>query len=448
MTKTLADIATDLASGRSTSQALTDAALSAIDEPGGEGGRAFVKVYHDAARAAAAASDNLRSQGVSVSPLSGIPISIKDLFDVAGEVTMAGSRVRDRCPAALGDAPIVARLRAAGAVLVGRTNMTEFAFSGLGINPHYDTPRNPWDRATGRIPGGSSSGAAVSVTDDMAAAAIGTDTGGSVRIPSALCGLAGFKPTARRVPTSGAFPLSTTLDSIGPLARSVACCTLLDQIMRGAAIRPVTPRPIETLTLAVPQTIVLDDMDSNVAAAFQAALSKLSAAGARIVDIPFEVMAEIPKANAKGGYAAPEAFAILRDLLETDEARFDPRVSVRVKRGAAMAAADYIDLGDDRTAIRAKADETSRIYDALLMPTVPMVAPAISDLVASDEAYHQTNLLMLRNCSFGNFLDRCAASLPIHAAGAGPVGLMVMGETMGDEKTLEVATGIEAALTG
>ena len=447
MTTTLADIAADLAAGRVTSRALTDAALAAIDAPAGEGGRVFVKVYHEAARAAAA-SDQLRSAGVSVSPLSGIPISIKDLFDVAGEVTMAGSRVRDQCPVATADAPIVARLRAAGAVLVGRTNMTEFAFSGLGINPHYGTPRNPWDRATGRIPGGSSSGGAISVTDAMAAATIGTDTGGSVRIPAALCGLAGFKPTASRIPTSGAFPLSTTLDSIGPLARSVACCALLDQVMSGAAIGQVTPRPVDTLTLAVPQTIVLDDMDAHVAATFQNALSTLSAAGARIVEIPFDVIAAIPKANTKGGFVAPEAFAILRDLLEADETRFDPRVSVRVKRGAGALVADYIDLWNERTAIRAEADAASRDYHALLMPTVPTVAAPIAGLVASDELYHDTNQLMLRNSSFGNFLDRCAASLPIHAAGSGPVGLMVMGETMGDERVLQVAAGIEAALAG
>ncbi|MDA0341368.1 MAG: amidase [Proteobacteria bacterium] len=448
MTKTLAEISTDLASGRATSAELTEATLAAIDAPTGEGARAFRRVYHDAARATATASDQSRQHGIAGGPLSGITISIKDLFDVAGEITLAGSKVRDRSAPAIADAPIVSRLRAAGAVIVGRTNMTEFAFSGLGINPHYDTPRNPWDRATGRIPGGSSCGAAVSVTDGMAAAAIGTDTGGSVRIPSALCGLTGFKPTARRVPTAGAFPLSTTLDSIGPLAHSVACCALIDQVMSAAAIRSVVARPLSTLTLAVPQTIVLDDMDAVVAAAFQNALSRLSAAGARIVEIPFDVIADIPKANAKGGFAPPEAFAALRSLLAEDEARFDPRVAVRVKRGAAMAAADYLDLLDDRRAIRDKADAASRDFDALLLPTVPMVAPPIADLAATDEAYHAANQLMLRNCSFGNFLDRCATSLPIHQSGSAPVGLMVMGETMGDAKALEVAAGIEAALAG
>jgi aspartyl-tRNA(Asn)/glutamyl-tRNA(Gln) amidotransferase subunit A len=380
--------------------------------------------------------------------LAGVTISVKDLFDVTGEVTLAGSKVRDRSAPAAADAPIVARLWAAGAVIVGRTNMTEFAFSGLGINPHYDTPLNPWDRETGRVPGGSSSGAAVSVADGMAIAAIGTDTGGSVRIPAALCGLTGFKPTARRVPTAGAFPLSTTLDSIGPLANSVACCALLDQVMSGAAIQSLVARPVSTLTLAVPRTIVLDEMDDLVAGAFQNALSRLSAAGARIVEIPFDVTSDIFAANATGGFAAPEAFATLRDLLDADEDRFDPRVSVRVKRGAAMSAADYIALLEDRAAIQAKANAASRDFDALLMPTTPIVAPPIAELSASDEAYHAANMLMLRNPSFGNFLDRCATSLPIHGAGDAPVGMMVMGETMGDAKTLEVSAGIEAALVG
>ena len=422
--------------------------MAAIDAPEGQGGQAFLKVYHDRARATARASDEARRLGIEAGPLSGVTISIKDLFDVAGEVTLAGSKVRDKAAPALVDAPILARLRAAGAVIVGRTNMTEFAFSGLGINPHYDTPRNPWDRATGRVPGGSSSGAAVSVADGMAVAAIGTDTGGSVRIPSALCGLTGFKPTARRVPTTGAFPLSTTLDSIGPLANSVACCALIDQIMSGQVIKSVIARPVSGLTLAVPQTIVLDDMDDHVAAAFQNALARLAAAGARIVEIPFDVTSDIFAANGTGGFAAPEAFATLRDLLRVDEPRFDPRVSVRVKRGGGMSAADYLALLEDRVLIQAKADAQTRDFDALLMPTTPIVAPPIADLSGSDEAYHAANMLMLRNSSFGNFLDRCATSLPIHRDGDAPVGLMVMGETMGDGKALAVAAGIEVALAG
>ena len=368
------------------------------------------------------------------------------MFDVAGEITTAGSLVRKMCAPAIQDADIVKKLRSAGAIVMGRTNMTEFAFSGLGINPHYGTPLNPWDRDKSRIPGGSSSGAAISVSDNMAVAGIGTDTGGSVRIPSALCGLTGFKPTAARVSTLGAFPLSTTLDSIGSLARSVECCAILDQIMRGEPVGLLRDRPLETLTLAVPQTIVFDGIDEKVANDFSRALVKISKLGAKIIDIPFTVLSDIPKANAKGGYAAVEAFATLRNLLKKDLNSFDPRVAVRIQRGEDMSAYDYIELMNARKSICEISNKISMDFDALLMPTVPITAPILKELEASDEIYHEMNLLMLRNCSFGNFLDRCAVSLPIHEEGTAPVGLMVMGETNGDVKLLEIAKILEATI--
>ena len=444
--QTLAGLAADLAAGRTSSRALTEAALAAAGDPNGEGKRVFVKLFTEAAVAEAEASDRLRAAGIVPSPLAGIPVSIKDLCDVAGQVTTAGSVVRRNAAPAIADAPVVARLRAAGAVIVGRTTMTEFAFSGLGLNPHYGTPRNPWDRATGRIPGGSSSGGAVSVTDGMAAAALGTDTGGSVRIPAALCGLTGFKPTARRVPTDGIFPLSWSLDSVGPLARSVACCALFDAVLAGTP--PRAPRPILAagLRLAVPQTLVLDSLDDAVSAAFQSALSRLSRAGAHIVELPMRMLGELPAVNAKGGLVAPEAFWICRELLAEDEAGFDPRVSVRMRRGGGMAAVDYIEVLKARTRLCAQADAETAPFDALLLPTTAIVAPPVSELERDDDAYHRANLLMLRNCSVGNFLDRCAMTLPCQSPGEAPVGLMVMGETMGDARLIDVAAGIEAAL--
>src|SRR5690242_14694874 len=266
---TVTSLAAAPAAGRTTSRALVEEALSRIADPGGEGRRCFVRVYGDTARKAADAQDRLRAAGYVASPLAGLPVSIKDLFDVAGEVTLAGSKALDDRPPATADAPVVARLRAAGAVLIGRTNMTEFAFSGIGINPHYGTPGNPFDRR--RIPGGSSSGAPISVVDGFAAVAIGTDTGGSVRIPAAFCGIVGFKPTQKRVPREGATPLSTTLDSIGPLGRSVACCAVTDAIL--AAEDPVVPpaHPVAGLRLGVPRTLVLDELDREVGSAFEAA---------------------------------------------------------------------------------------------------------------------------------------------------------------------------------
>ena len=446
MNGTIEEIDKLLDLGKVTSLELVASALKKINSEEGQGQTTFTKTYGDQAKAQAIAIDKLRAEGLVLSPIAGMPISIKDLFDVAGETTMAGSRVRKNSAPAARDADIIKKLRSAGAILIGRTNMTEFAFSGLGINPHYGTPLNPWNREEARIPGGSSSGAAVSVSDNMAVAGIGTDTGGSVRIPSALCGLTGFKPTAARVSTSGAFPLSTTLDSIGPLARSVNCCAILDQVMRGEVAGHIADRPIETLTLAVPQTLVFDDIEDKVANDFQRVMSLLSNLGAKIIDIPFDVLSEIPKANSKGGYAAIEAFVALHDLLKKDENSFDPRVAVRIKRGEQMTAREYIELMNARRTICEMSNKITRNFDALLMPTVPVIAPILNDLENSDDFYHQMNLLMLRNCSFGNFLDRCAVSLPIHEAETAPVGLMVMGESDGDTKLLEIAKTIETAI--
>lgn len=445
MIPTLAELRTALNEGRATALQLTDAALAHIADPGGEGVRVYTKVYSAQARAAAQASDLLRGAGLARSPIDGLPISIKDLFDVAGETTLAGSVALQGAPAAKENAVIVQRLLAAGAVIVGRTNMTEFAYSGLGINPHYGTPRNPWDRAAGRIPGGSSSGAAVSVTDQMAVAAIGTDTGGSVRIPAALCGLAGFKPTARRVPLTGALPLATRLDSIGPIAASVACCAQLDAILAGDA-RPL-PRParLAGLRLAVPTNIVQDGMDSHVAASFHAALSRLSAAGALLEEIVVPEFDELASINATGGLSSAEAWTWHRALIERAGDRYDPRVLSRIRRGQAMTAADLLELLDARLRWIASLEERIAGFDALLMPTVPVVAPTFAELT-EDDAYYRTNALILRNPTFINFLDGCALSLPCQAPGAAPVGLMIAAAGGRDRSVLALGMVVEALL--
>ena len=281
MGRTLVDLAADLAHGATTSRALTEAALEAIAaDP-----RPFTRVWSGPARAAADAVDRLREQGIVASPLAGIPISVKDLFEIAGEPTPAGSRILEAGPVAGADAPTIARLRAAGFVLVGRTQMSEFAFTGVGLNPHRPQPVNPRDSE--RAPGGSSSGAAVSVALGQAAGAIGTDTGGSVRIPAAFCGLVGFKPTQRRVTRQGAFPLSESLNSIGPIANSVTCCRVLDAVLADQPPPPAATAQIEGLRLGVPRQYMLEDLDPPVAAAFDAALSALSRAGARIEQLDF-----------------------------------------------------------------------------------------------------------------------------------------------------------------
>ena len=323
--------------------------------------------------------------------------------------------------------------------------MTEFAFSGLGINPHYGTPTSPWDRASKRIPGGSSSGTAVAVADGMAAAGLGTDTGGSCRIPAAFCGIVGYKPTAARIPITGVLPLAPSLDSVGPLAPSVACCARIDSILAGQTPCIFGPAGLNGLRLAVPENMVLDGMDNTVAAAFDKALSTLSAAGARIERVRFADFAEIPGVNAKGGFAASEAYAWHRHLLATSGAGYDPRIRIRIARGEHMSAADYLDLLNARGRLVASFDRATAPYDCVLMPSVPIVAPRIAEL-DDERAYNSLNMLILRNTTLANVFDRCAISLPCHRDGESPVGLMLMGETMGDARLFAIAAAVEAAL--
>jgi aspartyl-tRNA(Asn)/glutamyl-tRNA(Gln) amidotransferase subunit A len=442
---TLARLAADLAAGRTTSLALVEEALARIADPAGEGKRAFVKVYADAACAAAEAQDRLRAAGYVASTLAGLPVSIKDLFDVAGERTLAGSRALDDAPPAKADAPIVARLKAAGAVIIGRTNMTEFAFSGVGINPHYGTPGNPNNRSL--IPGGSSAGAPVSVADGMAAVAIGTDTGGSVRIPAALCGLVGFKPTQYRVPRDGATPLSSSLDSIGPIGVSVACCALTDAVIAGEPAEVPSAIPPDGLRLGIPQTVTLDGLEAPVAVAFERAVSALARAGARIVELPLEMLGDYARINVKGGLPVAEAFAWHEKLIEQRGQDYHPRIRTRIARGREMTAAEYIRLVEARAIFIRRFDAETAAFDALLMPTVPLTAPPMAAFVR-DEDYARLNLKLLRNTAIINFLDRCALTLPIEAPGTPPVGLMVVGRHGDDRRLLAIGGGIETLLEG
>jgi aspartyl-tRNA(Asn)/glutamyl-tRNA(Gln) amidotransferase subunit A len=441
---TVLQLAADLDAGKTTSRALVEEALARIADPTGEGKRSFIKVYAEAARQAADAQDALRRAGYKASPLAGLPVSLKDLFDIAGERTLAGSIARDDAPPAAHDAAIVARLKAAGAVIIGRTNMTEFAFSGVGINPHYGTPGNPWDRK--RVPGGSSSGAAVALADGQCVVAIGSDTGGSVRIPAALCGAVGFKPTQRRVPCDGAFPLSTTLDSIGPLGNSVACCAIADAIMAGET--PMVPRAFGPagLRLGVPRrTYLFDDLDPEVGAGFERACAALARAGVRLEELLLPELGDYGPINAKGGFSPPEAYASHADLIARRGDDYDQRVRQRIARGAEMTAPDYVKLVADRARFIAKIDARTEVYDALLVPTVACVAPPIAAF-ADDAAFFRLNTRILRNPSVVNFLDRCAISLPVSRAGEAPVGLMMIGPTGGDRRLLAIARGVEAAL--
>ena len=442
---TVATLAADLAGGRTTSRALVEQALERIADPAGEGTRAFLKIYADLARAEADHADRLRRSGLVRSAVDGLPVSVKDLFDVGGDVTRAGSKILADGPPAAVDAPVVARLRSAGAVIVGRTNMVEFAFGGVGLNQHYGTPRSPWDRATGRVPGGSSSGAGVAVAEGMCVMGLGSDTRGSVRIPAALNGIAGFKPTARRVPRDGAFPLSFLLDSVGPLARSIACCATYDAVLAGEPVAPLAALPAKGLRLMLPRSSALEDLDDRVGGTFEQALSQLGSAGAIITEVATPAFDRQDQYFKGGGFAGAEAAAIHRKWSHRID-EYDPRVGKRIMLGDRITGPDMVEIGLLRQAYIREVEAAAAPHDAIVMPTVPCVAPTIAEASVNDEAYFQWNARLLRNCGLINFLDGCAATVPCHAPGAAPVGFMVCGTALRDRHILAVANAIEGVL--
>ena len=447
MTKlpTIASLSDDLEAGRTSARKLVEECLARIADPNGEGQRTFIHVDKDAALAAADAMDGLRRAKAAPSRFAGIPVSIKDLFDIRGQVTRAGSRALEDSAPAEADAPVVARLRQAGFIVIGRTNMTEFAFSGIGINPHYGTPKGAWKRSEGHIPGGSSSGAAVSVLDGMAHGALGTDTGGSCRIPAAYNGIVGYKPTQRRIPLEGGVPLSFSLDSYGPLARTVNCCAILDAVLADEPVSPLRKRPIKGVRLAVPSTIVLDELDSAISQAFERALSTLSKLGADIEHIEVPEFLDSITMNSKGGFAAAESYAWHRYLLTSKGDVYDPRVSLRILRGEAISAADYIDLIEARRSLIARINARLAPYDALVLPTTANTPPRIADL-ADDKAFTTANMRSLRNCALINLIDGCAISLPAHREGEVPVGLMLAAPGGADRRIFELAAALEGVI--
>ena len=407
----------------------------------------YTALFADEARAAARAADAQLAAGQPLGPLAGLPVSVKDLYDIGGRTTLAGSVLRVGARQATQDAGAVARLRASGAAITGLTNMSEFAFSGVGINPHYGTPRNPCDQAVARVPGGSSSGAAVSVALGLAVAGLGSDTGGSIRIPAALCGLVGFKSTQSRTPLAGAFPLSFTLDTVCAMARSVDDCLQVDGVLAGAPLA-VTVRAPQGLRLGLPGTLMLDALEPAVAQAFERALSKLSRAGAQIVPLPLAELAEVGQINAPGGFSAVEAYATHREAMRSQRERFDPRVALRIALGEGVSAADYIVMQQRRRDWIARMQARLDGFDALICPTVPIAAPPIADLQDNDEAFFKANGLLLRNTFAINFLDGCAFTLPCHAEGELPVGLMLAAPGGQDAALAGVALAVEALLQG
>ena len=443
--KQLSDLSAALENGTATSVEMVSKCIDQIKSPAGEGQRVFISTNFEESLKAAQVVDDLRSKGMAPSRFAGIPVSIKDLFDVSGEVTRAGSKVLSNNPPALSDAKVVSRLRSAGMVIMGRTNMTEFAYSGLGINPHYGTPLNPFDRVEKRIPGGSSSGAAVSVTDGMAAIGIGTDTGGSCRIPAAFCGIVGYKPTAQRIPLSGVFPLSTSFDSVGSLGNSVACCSAIDAILSGEEIAGTKIPDPAVITIGILKNYVQEDMDRSVSYAFEKAITQLSIAGIKFRDIILPQLNDLPALNSNGGIIAAEAYTIHKEMLKSGAQEFDPRVSVRIRKALEQYPNEYRDLLKKRQDYISMANNQTQSFDALIMPTTPVIAPKLADM-EDDAEYGRLNLLALRNPTVANFLDRCSITLPISAPGSAPVGLMLIGETMSDQKLFGIAELIEQIL--
>ena len=423
-------------------QALVESVLSAAQRP--EATSVFTRLYAEEALAAAQLADK-QKDSLTNRPLAGLPVTIKDLFDVAGETTLAGSVVCQNDAPALVDAPVVQRLRQAGAAIIGKTNMSEFAFSGVGLNPHHGTPRNPCDVEVARIPGGSSSGAAVSVALGLAVAGLGSDTGGSIRIPAALCGLVGFKSSQARVSLQGAFPLAPSLDTVCAMTRSVADCVLVDGVLSGQTLT-LTPRSLSGLRLAVPQSVVLQDLDAQVGNAFDRSLSVLSAAGVELVNLPLQELNEVAEINQPFGLSPIEAYAIHAERLRTQAEGIDPRVVQRIRMGEGASPLQYQELLARRQAWIHRMTTVLSGVDAVICPTVPIVAPPTEEALASHDAFFRVNGLLLRNTALFNFMDGCSISLPCQAPGELPVGLMLSAVRGRDEHLLSIAAEIEKIL--
>jgi len=438
----------DIAARRLSAQDAARTALAAALAPPCR--HAFIRRFDNLALATADALDRMHAAGAPLTPLAGAPVSVKDLYDVAGFPTTAGSRsLRDAGPARA-DALAVERVRAAGAVLIGHTQMSEFAFSGVGINPHYGTPANAATSAldpTPRVPGGSTSGGAVSVAAGAALAALGSDTGGSIRIPAALHGLVGFKNTQRLTPLEGTVPLSSTLDTVCAITRDVPDAIVMHELLASRRV-VLSGRPLHAWRLALPRTTMLDSMDPTVTRAFERSLQALRQRGAQIDEIALDPLLDMAGLMTVGGFAAAESWAWHRKRLVEHSAEYDPRVLQRIQRGESISASDYIEMHQARARWIDRMAGLMHGYDAMLSPTVPIVAPELEPLIANDERFFATNALMLRNTLVINMLDGCAISLPCHASGELPVGLMVWGGAMTDDRVLDVALAIESTLRG
>ncbi len=411
----------------------------------------FTELLGDRALVEAKSSSQRLRSGRSLGLLDGIPVAWKDLFDTKGSVTTAGSAVLADATPALADAAVVAALANAGMVSVGRTNLSEFAFSGLGINPHYGTAHNPASRDVPRIPGGSSAGSGVAVAAGLVPVAMGTDTGGSIRIPAAFNGIVGYKATRGRYSMRGVFPLAKSLDSLGPLCRTVQDAIWIDAAMRGRTAPDIGGMDLSGLKLVIPETVVFDNAEPGVVAAFEAAVSRLEKAGARIRRRAFPIFAEIFEIGARhGALVTAEAFALHKARLEGPEAaRMDQRVVARTRLGEKITMPDYVAIADARQRLIGAFADSLEPGELIVHPTVPHVAPPIAPLLADDDLFFKINGRTLRNTSIGNFLDGCGVSIPCGTGDAGmPVGFLLSGQKNQDEALLSASLSAEAVIRG
>jgi len=440
---TLAEISRGLASGAVTARQLAEESLARIADPSGEGSRAFIhvdpaRVMHDADQ-----QDSLRRAGRAPSPLAGIPFAVKDLFDVAGEVTAAGSVLLAGEKPAATDCDAVAAMKRAGMVALGRTNMTEFAYSGVGLNPHHGTPLSVYGRKVRRIPGGSSSGTAVAVAEGMCPVGLGTDTGGSCRIPAAFNGIVGYKPSAQRVSKRGVYPLSASLDSVGPIANSVACCETLDALLSGEGV-PAAAKG-GRMKLGVLKSYVHEGLDGDVGRDYEAALRRLGDAGHDLQDVTFPEISEMPSLLVNGGILAAEAFAHHAPIIARHAAEYDQRVVSRIRFGEKVTVDDLARLRARRADLIRRFAQVAAGFDAIICPTVPVIPPRLDEFGSEDD-YRRINMLCLRNTTVFNFLDGCSISLPMHQDGTPPTGLMLSRPNGGDHALFAAATAAESAL--
>jgi aspartyl-tRNA(Asn)/glutamyl-tRNA(Gln) amidotransferase subunit A len=424
-------------------QALT--AISASDDQA-----IFIDILSSRARAEAKAARRRLKAGNPASALDGVPIGWKDLFDIEGRVTTAGSVVLKENPPAKTDAALVAAGKRAGLITVGTLNMTEFAYSGIGLNPHYGTPRNPNGTGPARSPGGSSSASGVAVAKGLLPLAIGTDTGGSIRIPASFNGVAGYKSSTGHYPMDGVFPLSKTLDTLGPLAHTVEDCVLLDAALSSLARPKTRKRSLKELTFFVPENVVFDGIEPAVERNFEAALSRLAKGGAKIrrKKLPaFDAIMEL--FQKRGHILGAEALHIHWSRVHGPEAALiDQRVVRRIRAAEKMTAVDFIEILVQRQTLIAQCNDI--IGDALVTcPTTPHVAMPIAPLEADQEVFFAANAKTLRNTTLGNFLDWCGVAIPSGRDDAGmPTGFLISAPHGRDMQALSAGLSIEELVRG